>query len=221
MMIDRMIAQYCATARLLAPKLAALAKLRALIAQRAASLAQREDRELKPVRRRLNRARVAHADAQGKHAVLRREEARLRRIETQAQTLLASLRGMHGTCQEELTQLTAAMTCVAGDALVFACVTAHAAQCCYAARSSLRDALRALCAKHGVATSVTPLAQGVLAYEPQCREWTAPTDSGTLPAHPSFVEAAAITLATPRFPLVVDPQGMALEWLRRTVTRSC
>ncbi|CAM9103796.1 unnamed protein product, partial [Discosporangium mesarthrocarpum] len=38
--------------------------------------------------------------------------------------------------------------------------------------------------------------------------------SSNLPFHPAFMDAAAITLVTPKWPLLVDPEGVGLRWLR-------
>ncbi|CAM9120215.1 unnamed protein product, partial [Ectocarpus sp. 13 AM-2016] len=36
----------------------------------------------------------------------------------------------------------------------------------------------------------------------------------SLPFHPAFMDAAILTLSTPKWPLVLDPEGIALRWLR-------
>ncbi|CAM9585246.1 unnamed protein product, partial [Ectocarpus sp. 8 AP-2014] len=39
--------------------------------------------------------------------------------------------------------------------------------------------------------------------------------TSSLPFHPAFMDAAILTLSTPKWPLILDPEGVALRWLRR------
>eukprot|EP00752_Nemacystus_decipiens_P006721 g6044.t1 len=45
------------------------------------------------------------------------------------------------------------------------------------------------------------------------REWSSGAGEG-LPFHPAFMDAALLALSTPKWPLLLDPEGVALRWLR-------
>eukprot|EP00903_Cladosiphon_okamuranus_P016193 g14943.t2 len=80
-------------------------------------------------------------------------------------------------------------------------------------------------------------ATGVLTNLMQLHRWAYPTDTAIddddsgdesdgdrvrgssvgdgLPFHPAFMDAAMLTLSTPKWPLLLDPEDIALRWLRR------
>lgn len=37
-------------------------------------------------------------------------------------------------------------------------------------------------------------------------------NASPLPFHPAFIDAAMLTLSTPKWPLIIDPEGVALKW---------
>uniref|UniRef100_A0A671XQT1 Dynein axonemal heavy chain 2 n=1 Tax=Sparus aurata TaxID=8175 RepID=A0A671XQT1_SPAAU len=193
--------------RVMAPKRAQLNTAMAQLAEKQSALAEAQDK-LREVGEKLDQLKKQHGEKLAMNTRLIKKSQEMEVKLDRADKLLTELAGERVRWEERLPGLEENMTYLVGDCLLAASFLAYMGPF----PSNYRDELLATWMKEDLEIPCTPgFSFAVFLSKPTVvRDW----NTQGLPTDAFCTENAVITTQGNRWPLIVDPQGQALKWIK-------